>query len=206
MLPYPKIETLLDRDPDTHKVIEGKWRLPEFDYLQQNEWYFTEKVDGTNIRVNWNGESITLGGRTDNAQIPANLIEHLNKAFPVEMFKAFYPDTNMTLYGEGYGAKIQKGGGNYISDGVSFVLFDIRIGEWWLERGNMGEIADKLGIPSVPVVGTGTLLDALDFAESAFDSTWGEFQAEGIVVRPTVGLLSRGGHRLIGKLKATDFA
>jgi len=50
MKEYHKIETLLDRD-EKFKVIQGKWRLPEFEYLQDNQWMFTEKVDGTNIRI-----------------------------------------------------------------------------------------------------------------------------------------------------------
>lgn len=56
MIEYPKIETLFDRDEVTHKVIVGKWRLPEFEYLQNNNWSFTEKIDGTNVRVMWDKE------------------------------------------------------------------------------------------------------------------------------------------------------
>lgn len=33
----------------------------------------------------------------------------------------------VTVFGEGYGVKIQKGG-NYISDDVNFILFDVRFG------------------------------------------------------------------------------
>lgn len=35
---YPKIETLLDRDPQTFRVLSGHWRLPEFAYLKDNDW------------------------------------------------------------------------------------------------------------------------------------------------------------------------
>ena len=38
-----------------------------------------------------------------------------------------FPDGAAVLYGEGYGAKIQKGGGNYRAD-QDFVLFDVRVG------------------------------------------------------------------------------
>jgi len=40
--------------------------------------------------------------------------------------------------------KIQKGGGNYIADGVDFVLFDVWINGIWLERENVEDIAEKL--------------------------------------------------------------
>ena len=33
------------------KLIEGRFRNPLVEYLKDNEWVFTEKVDGTNIRV-----------------------------------------------------------------------------------------------------------------------------------------------------------
>lgn len=33
----------------------------------------------------------------------------------------------VTIFGEGYGVKIQKGG-NYIPDDVNFILFDVRFG------------------------------------------------------------------------------
>ena len=32
------------------------------------------------------------------------------------------------------GMKIQKGGGRYIKDEVSFILFDVKIDKWWLRR------------------------------------------------------------------------
>lgn len=131
MKEYPKIETLLDRDPVTFKVIEGKWRLPEFGYLAACDWEFTEKVDGTNVRVGWDGQALRFGGKTDNAQMPTTLLTRLSEMFTPERLAATFgaaTDTDVTLYGEGYGAKIQKGGGNYLSNGVDFVLFDVRVG------------------------------------------------------------------------------
>jgi hypothetical protein len=93
------------------------------------------------------------------------LISALNDGFvgTEEAFASVFPDSTpespVILYGEGYGPGIQKGGGNYGSD-QSFVLFDIKIGPWWLRREDVLEIADKLMIPDVvPVVGKGTLAD-----------------------------------------------
>ncbi len=52
---YHKIQSIYLRDPETkHKrFLIGQWTLPEFEYLADNEWSFTEKVDGTNIRIYW---------------------------------------------------------------------------------------------------------------------------------------------------------
>ena len=204
MKEYHKIETLLNRDKTTFGVIGGGWRLPEFEYLKNNMWEFTEKVDGTNIRVMWNGLALKWGGKTDNAQIPAFLIAKLQELFPPTKFANDFTD-GVCLYGEGYGAKIQKGGGNYNSNGVDFILFDIKIGDWWLKRGDVADIASKLGVKVVPTVRQGTLIEAITLAKKGFNSRWGSFPAEGIVVRPAVELQTRSGHRIIGKIKTKDF-
>lgn len=49
---YHKIETLFERDTNgTKKLIEGKFRNEAVEYLANNKWCFTEKIDGTNIRI-----------------------------------------------------------------------------------------------------------------------------------------------------------
>jgi len=203
MNPYHKIKTVWERDPDNKfkTLIEGKWSAPEFKYLADLSWVFTEKVDGTNIRLSI-GEVNVIGGRTDNAQIPTFLLKTLNDIGD----KAKTTDLPlMTLYGEGYGARIQKGGGNYISDGVDFVLFDVRCGNVWLERENVQDIAGKLDIKVVPIIGVGTLNEAIRITREGFNSTWGPFPAEGLVMRPTIELLDRQSKRIIGKIKTKDF-
>ena len=201
---YSKIETLFDRD-EKFKVMIGKWRLPEFEYLKDNTWVFTEKVDGTNIRVMFDGSLITFGGKTDNAQIPAQLVARLQDLFLPKsgVFSERFTD-GVCLYGEGYGAKIQKGGGNY-TPGQDFVLFDVKIGEWWLQRADIEEVAAALNIDVVPIIGTGTLDQMVEMARAGFCSEWGQFIAEGIVARPLVELKARNGKRIITKIKHKDF-
>ncbi len=216
MKEYHKIQTAFKRDPETkfRTLIEGDYALPELAYLASNEWVFTEKVDGTNIRVmcanyqeNGSAYGVTFGGKTDAAQIPASLVTKLEQRFHVieqrqrlaEMFPA-----GACLYGEGYGAKIQKGGGNYRDD-QDFVLFDVKVGDWWLERHNVEDVADKLGLDVAPVIGRGTLPDMIQMARDGFDSRWGKFTAEGVVARPATELRTRNGHRLITKIKHKDF-
>lgn len=201
MIEYHKIETLLDRDKQTFKVIKYEWRLPEFEYLKDNDWLWTEKIDGTNIRVMWDGVVIRFGGKTDNAQIPTFLLARLQDLFLADKFKDLPP---LCLYGEGFGAKIQSGG-KYIPDGCDFILFDVKIGEWWLERENIEDIATKLGIRIVPITGKGNLINAIEKTRAGYYSTFGQFLAEGIVVRPLVTLFTRKGERLIGKIKTKDF-
>ena len=205
---YHKIQTVFKRDPATkHKtLLEGDFTYPEFRFLRFNHWVFTEKVDGTNIRIMFDPEarSVTFGGRGNNSQIPAKLTNALNEMFSarVNLFEDF--DAPMCLYGEGYGAGIQKVGANY-SPINRFALFDVKIGDVWLERHNVQDIADRLEIEDVPIIGTGTLDDMVEIARRGFKSTWGDFQAEGIVARPLVEMRRRTGERIITKIKCRDF-
>lgn len=211
--PYPKIDTVFKRDLATnHKtLVEGDYAQEAFAYLANNLWVFTEKVDGTNIRVmigpcNESGPgAITFGGKTDAAQIPAFLVTKLNERFlpQRDALAEALPDGGC-LYGEGYGAKIQKGGGNYRAD-QDFVLFDVKIGDWWLERANVEDVAKKLGLDVVPIIGAGTLPEMVALAKVGIPSRWAQFQAEGIVARPSVELKNRNGSRIITKIKTKDF-
>ena len=207
MKEYHKIQTVYKRDPATKfkTLLDGEFSLPEFEYLKDNEWVFTEKVDGTNIRVHFDGETITFGGRTERASIPAPLVARLNALFlhQLDLFYREFPD-GVTLYGEGYGAKIQKGGGNYCAH-QDFVLFDVKVGAWWLQREDVESIAELLGVSAVPIIGAGPLIQMINWAERGFCSKWGDFPAEGIVARPATELQTRGGERIITKIKCKDF-
>lgn len=198
---YHKIQSMFKRDTKG-KMLFGDWSWPEFEYLKDLEWIWDEKVDGTNIRVNWNQEIIRFGGRTERAQVPVKLLDALQDLFPASKFTTM---PEMTLYGEGYGAKIQKGGGNYRQDN-SFVLFDVFCGGYWLRRVDIEEIAKSLVIDVCPIVGKGTLTQARNYVEIGMKSTWGDFQAEGLVLRPPVQLFTRQGKRLITKTKVKDFS
>ena len=206
MVKYPKIQSVFKRDPDNMRyLLDGQFSLPEFQFLQYNDWYFTEKVNGTNIRVVFDGDKLALQGRTDKAQIPEALWHRLGERFypQVDQFKATFPQ-GVCFYGEGYGPRIQKGGGKYRED-QDFVLFDIKIGEWWLKRGDIEGIALQFGLDVVPIVGIGNLYTAINMIKSGLVSRWGDFEAEGVVCRPRVELQARSGNRIITKIKHRDF-
>jgi len=206
MKEYHKIQSLFKRDEKTHKFIVGEYSLPEFYYLRDNEWTMTEKIDGTNIRIGWIPEiGKKFGGRTDNAQTPTFLLDKLQYLFPDKLLSDVFPSTEVSLYGEGYGAKIQKGGGNYIPDGCDFILFDVMIGGWWLERENVEDIARKLHINVVPIIMRGTIHDAIMAIHGGVGSTFGDFLAEGMVLKPTTELFTRNGKRIVTKIKHRDF-
>ena len=207
MREYQKIQSIFKRADNGH-IIFGIYSVPEFEYLQDNIWTFTEKVDGTNIRVGWDGEDITFAGKTDRAQIPTFLLQRLQEIFKEkQIFRSIFPlggGVRACLYGEGYGKRIQKGE-NYIKDGVDFVLFDMLVGDIFLKREDVEDIASKFGIKVVPLIGEGTLNQMVEIVRNGFNSAWGNFLAEGIVARPKVELRDRRGFRVITKIKHRDF-
>jgi hypothetical protein len=158
----------------------------------------------------FDGEKVDFNGKTDNAQLPVDLIKKLQEMFEpkLQLFKDTFPpkegeETQVCFYGEGYGAGIQKGG-CYRED-KSFVLFDILIGNLWLQREDVEEISKKFDIDIVPVIGEGTLQEGIDLVSKGFTSKWGDFIAEGIVARPKVEMRTRRGDRMITKIKHKDF-
>jgi hypothetical protein len=204
---YHKIQTVFKRDMANKgkTLLMDDYSLPEFEFLKNCPWVFTEKVDGTNIRVIIEDGRLRFGGRTNNAQIQITLIERLRQVFEPQLSKLseIFP-AGACLYGEGYGAKIQKHGGQY-GPNMDFVLFDVKIGDWWLERFYIEDIAAKLGIRVVPIIGEGTLADMVETTRRGIRSQWGDFQAEGIVARPRLELRTRNNTRIITKLKTSDF-
>jgi hypothetical protein len=206
MKPYHKIQTVFLRNPeDKHKtLLMGEWARPEFQYLLHNEWYFTEKIDGTNIRIMFDGENIEFGGRTDKAEIPKELLEYLEEQFlPLKpIFQVKYP-SGICLYGEGYGGKIQKVGKLY-SETEKFILFDALLNNMWFERSELMDVAETFGLDIVPIIGTGTIWNAFDVVRDTERSFLGNLRPEGIVARPKRELINRMGQRIITKLKYKD--
>lgn len=204
---YHKIETLFERDKDTFKVDPTKLKSPVLGTLK--EWDVTEKIDGTNVRVilSQAGE-VTFGGRTDNAQMPADLIQYLVKTFlPHTLQEVLWRDgpADVVLYGEGYGAGIQKVGKLYRPD-KAFILFDVLVaGAWWLDRESVADIAARLGIESVPYLGRMTLEEIVSLVSQPLTSKLADAPAEGIVARPIETLFDKGMKRIIIKLKGRDF-
>lgn len=229
---YPHIDTCFKRSqekgPNHNKIIYGDWTRPEFEALKDLKWEATEKIDGTNMSyqiVTKDGNTdISIAGKTPAANIPGHLLkvmqEKLTPEKIIEVFGKTNPETSATempylieIFGEGYGAKIQKGG-NYIKDHADFILFDVKITAVengkpiWLTRESCENIAEKLGLKIVPLIGYFTLDEAIEYVRKGFKSVIAEnpdYDAEGLVLRAPCGLLTRMGERIITKIKHCDF-
>ena len=207
---------------------------PVFDWARKEGIRFecTEKVDGTNMSIYIIPSTTTIypadsfeqpheelnftmeiHGKTTKAQLNQKLVDNIQEKWPlIKMLDAFtrdgvLPTETIILYGEGYGAGIQKGG-NYIKDDVDFRLFDIQIGKYWLERAALEDIANKLRMDIVPIIGYFTIDEAIDYVKKGFKSTIAQnkdYDAEGLVLKFPMGLLKRNGGRIMTKIKTCDF-
>lgn len=244
---YQKINTIFMRDAKNVIMPYESFTEPEFEYLRGLKWRAEEKIDGTNMRIEvtkvpvWDGGiegrtingvefKVRIAGKTDNAQIPKNLLKHMQEKYPNEKvlaalgLKEFIPveewenDHNWltyeqipniyTIYGEGYGGGIQSGGW-YIKGGNEFIVFDVKVNDIYLKTDARDEIATKLGAPIVPFIGYFTLDEAIAFVRKGFRSHVAQNpdakMAEGLVLRTDLGLRNRMGNRLIVKIKYEDF-
>ncbi len=204
---YHKIQTLFKRDEKTKKLIEGEFTDRTVEFIKDLKWQFTEKIDGTNIRVMWDGHKVTFGGRTDKAQIPVDLMNRLVELFGGEaneqLFEQKFGETEVMLVGEGYGEKIQNGG--LYKKGQDFILFDVKIAGNWQPRESVESIANYFGIDAVPIVLEGTIQEGIDFVKTEPYSKIGMAKAEGVVGRSFIEMQDRCGNRLIVKIKVNDF-
>ena len=206
---YQKIPGPFKRDPETNKIDKTRWSSPELEALADVPmWAFTEKIDGTNVRILWDGFRITFGGRTDRAEMHGNLTACLNELFKDKepLFEELFGESPAVLFGEGFGPGIQKNGARY-GDKVQFAMFDVAIDDYYLRPADARAIGTKLGVPQVPAVGPrySDLSGAIWMIEQGFLSSYGDFEVEGVVGVTNMGLLDRRGHRLSVKIKGCDF-
>lgn len=209
---YMKIGSIYERsDEKGHPFINGLFASPEVEYLKDLKWIWTEKVDGTNIGVLWDGYKITFQGRTEDATIQPKLLDALNNIFlndaMEQKFEQVFGEKKVILFGEGYGGYIQKHGRKY-SEVESFIMFDVYFPEsnLYLKRDAVEDVAKKLALDVVPVIGEGTIDEAIEFAKVERKSTIGlcEASMEGVVCRPAIDLRTRTGNMIIVKLKYKD--
>lgn len=206
---YQKISNVFARNMDAagHPLKYGIYSSEYFEALANVTWYMHEKVDGTNIRIMWDGHDVTFGGRTDRAEIPKKLRERLEELFGgtnnEEIFEALFGEKEAILFGEGYGEKIQKGGEMY--GPPDFILFDVMVNGKYLDVTSWDGICKAFGIRSVPLYNVGTLWDAVVYVADGPLSQLKEGYAEGLVCRPLVPLYTANNERIMCKIKCRDF-
>jgi hypothetical protein len=222
MQKYASIETIWNRDTTTNKLLWGDLRESVNAMIAMDQWVPTLKIDGANIRVIYSSDGKIIRGRTDKAQMTTKVLAALHESTPSleAMIEKFDIDEHriITLYGELYGAGVQKGGQNYRED-KSFILFDVHMANtqhntaYFLSWDNIVGIANSLDIDMVPELEPlSSFPQTYDdlFAITGYDTiakqnTGNEIVPEGIVVRPRFELSDQYGNRVMWKLCYREF-
>lgn len=202
---YPKIHNIWHRDPLSHQIQWGEFKRPEFRLLLEQQWEFTEKIDGMNIQVRLEpGKEPVIWGRTEDAQLKADLVERIMGLTDWEEFQIMVSDAQpIVVYGEGFGPGIQKGG--IYGTERQFAAFDIRVGNRWLCPSDVAKYCSESHIPQAPLLHVGSLTSGYKRVAEGVQSILAPGHlAEGLVGRLPLTLLDQYGERIIVKLKHVD--
>lgn len=173
--------------------------------LMFKECYALEKVHGTSAHVRWADGRIQYFSGGEKQE---RFVELFDQAALTAAFETIGHPT-VIVYGEAYGGK-QQGQSHRYGKELRFVVFDVMVGETWLDVPNAADVASKLGLRFVDWIRCETSLELLDAArdasstEAARNGVEGFQPREGVVIRPLLEMKLPNGERLIAKHKRDD--
>jgi hypothetical protein len=192
--------------------IENLYR--NTDILIFKECWSLEKVDGTSTNIRYTNDP--LSGKPEELDFYSGgckyeqFVALFNKDELLEKFREL-GHINITIYGEGFGGKIQGMSDTYGKE-LCFIAFDVKIGDNWLNVPNAHDVCTKLGLEFVPYKRIPTDLPSID-AERDADSevairrgTGPGHIREGVILRPIEELSRNSGKRIIAKHKRKEFS
>ena len=205
---YQKIETLYKFDQATKSYLKEFYN-PIVEYLAPLPWIASEKFDGTNIRVHWDGHRVEWSGRTDASVLPKEVQETLAAAFGDSevTFEQTFGEKDAILFMECYGGKVQGGiyGGH-----ERLIGFDVMVDGLYLNKAEAAELFPKFGIEPVEFFEVASLQEAVDIVKEGRLASHNEgdrpTRMEGLVCVPKMRLFDGNGKRIAVKIKARDLA
>lgn len=186
--------------------VADTYRSPLLAYLARFPWVYTRKVDGENIRIQWNGEQALWNGKSNKFQCSADFTDYMNSTFLEEIFEEkFGRDKVVTIFGEKMGPKTQRNELGLEKD--ELIIFDVNIDGTWLCKQDVKDIAGYFGARTVldfmPSTDDDLALQLKTLIEMCADGRFKDW--EGIVATPLVEMRDQAGHRVIVKIKNKDY-
>jgi hypothetical protein len=175
--------------------------------------YALEKIDGTSAHITYKyGKLSYFSGCANHEAFKAlfNEAELLAKFQEMQM-------SDITVFGEAYGGKIQGMSNTYGKD-LKFVAFEVLLsnefaihGDRWMDVPTAHRMVERLGLEFVAYELISTDQDALDAARDrpsrqAIRNGLGEHIAEGVVLRPIYEMMDAHRGRIICKHKRPEFS
>lgn len=185
--------------------------------------YALEKIHGTSAHIQFipnalitNDSSCDLLGASftlfSGGEKHLNFVALFDRTKLEEGFKAcgLPVDRKTTIYGEAYGGKQQDMSDTYGKQ-LKFIVFDVQVGDNWLDVPNAEKIANKLGLEFVHYVEISTDLADIDEQRDADsvqairNGVGAGKKREGVVLRPLFEVKLNNDERLMAKHKRDDF-
>jgi hypothetical protein len=180
------------------------------DILLFKECFALEKIHGTSSRIEWNHETrkITFFG---NGEKYINFVRLFDVNHLQKRFESLFPNMNVTIYGETYGADQQNMSETY-GPKLKFIVFDMLsgLGLWYtVERAEL--LCQKLELEFVPYVRIPATVEAInaerdrESIQALRNGMGSGKKREGVVLRPIFECLLNGNKRIICKHKQEAF-
>lgn len=185
--------------------IENLYRPDAQAILLFKEVYALEKIHGTSAHVALKDGQLRFfsGGEKHENFIKLFNVDALLEA----MLGLGRPE--VVVFGEAYGGKQQGQSWRY-GKNLKFVVFDVKVGDYWLDVPNAQQVAERLGLEFVHYKRVSTDLAALDAERDApseqarRNGVEGDQPREGVVLRPIREFHDNSGHRIISKHKRPE--
>lgn len=195
--------------------IENLYKPRAQDILMFRECYALEKIHGTSAHISirpandvcCQGISYFSGGvsKVNFQRLLSPVIESaLVNDIDVDL------DQEITLYGEAYGGSCMKMSSTYGKD-LKFIVFDVKIGDCWLDVPNAANVAHKFGLEFVDYRIIATEIGIIDAerdrpsVQAVRNGMGADKAREGIVLRPLAEMTRSNGTRVISKHKGEGY-
>jgi len=187
------------------------------DVLQFREVYCLEKIHGTSAHITLRKDDVLFFAGGCSHESFVKLFD--KAALAAKFLELFDPFKEVTIYGEGYGGKMQGMRETYGPD-LKFVAFDVHIKDTlkgddgiWLNVTNAEDVVKKCGLEfvhyvKVPVNPNLAEIDAerdADSVQAIRNGCGPGHRREGVVIRPLEEYIKNSGKRIIVKHKHDEF-
>lgn len=184
--------------------------------LMFKECYALEKVHGTSAHVSWHSGDLKFFSGGENYYRFKDLFDEESLR---AKFAKKYGEATVFVYGEAYGGKQQGMKATY-GDMLRFIVFDVKIGDRFVDVPVAEEIAKYLGLDFVDYARVLCDVKALDFerdlpsVQAVKNGCYGNTDRfgfcppirEGVVLRPLHECSFNDGKRVIAKHKRSEFS
>lgn len=174
------------------------------DILIFNRCWALEKIHGTSAHITLKDGQLTFfsGGEKH-----ANFVV----LFDAEALKAKMElvGTEVVVFGEAYGGSQQGQKWRY-GDKLKFVVFEVKVGDYWLNVPNADQVCQSLGLEFVYYKMIPTDMASIDAERDApseqakRNGVVAPCPREGVVLRPVIELLKNNGERICAKHKRDE--